>query len=149
MNWYKYNNLSSYEELLENFRNKLNLLNKDILNSKSLTDAEFKEIIIYLENKTIFEASQILRTGKIDIIKRNGFPVYLKLVDLKDIEKNSFEVAHQINTTGSYAGRFDVSLFINGLPFVQVELKKPGVEIGVHPKPSRVFFIPYSLVPRT
>ena len=31
MNWYKYNNLSSYEELLENFRNKLNLLNKDIL----------------------------------------------------------------------------------------------------------------------
>src|SRR5574344_64542 len=130
MNWYKYNNLSSYEELLENFRNKLNLLNKDILNSKPLTDAEFKEIIIYLENKTIFEASQILRTGKIDIIKRNGFPVYLKLVDLKDIEKNSFEVTHQIKTTGSYAGRFDVSLLINGLPFVQVELKKPGVEIN-------------------
>ena len=129
-NWYKYNNLSSYEELLVNFREKLNLLNKDILNSKPLTDAEFKEIIIYLENKTIFEASQILRTGKIDIIKRNGFPVYLKLVDLKDIEKNSFEVTHQIKTTGSYAGRFDVSLLINGLPFVQVELKKPGVEIN-------------------
>ena len=31
-NWYKYNNLSTYEELLENFRNKLNFLNKDILN---------------------------------------------------------------------------------------------------------------------
>lgn len=31
MNWYKYNNLSSYKEILENFRNKLNLLNKDIL----------------------------------------------------------------------------------------------------------------------
>ena len=129
-NWYKYNNLSTYEELLENFRNKLNFLNKDILNAEPLTDAEFKEIIIYLENKTIFEASQILRTGKIDIIKRNGFPVYLKLVDLKDIEKNSFEVTHQIKTTGSYAGRFDVSLLINGLPFVQVELKKPGVEIN-------------------
>ena len=129
-NWYKYNNLSTYEELLENFRNKLNFLNKDILNAEPLTDAEFKEIIIYLENKTIFEASQILRTGKIDIIKRNGFPVYLKLVDLKDIEKNSFEVTHQIKTMGNYAGRFDVSLLINGLPFVQVELKKPGVEIN-------------------
>jgi len=129
-NWYRYNNLSSYEELLANFRNKLNNLNKDILNAKPLTDSEFKEIMIYLEGKTIFEASQILRTGKIDIIKRDGFPLYLKLVDLEDVEKNSFEVCHQIKTTGSYAGRFDVSLLINGIPFVQVELKKPGVEIN-------------------
>lgn len=129
-NWYKYNNLSSYEELLNNFRAKLNLLNKDILNDKPLTDLEFKEVLIYLENKSIFENSQILRTGKIDVIKRNGFPLYLKLVNLKDIEKNYFEVAHQIKTKGTYAGRFDVTLLINGIPFVQIELKKPGVEIN-------------------
>lgn len=129
-NWYKSSTVSSYEELVNNFRNKLNILNKDVLGDDPLTGGEFKEIMVYLEGKSVFEASQILRTGKIDIIKRNGHPLYLKLVDLKDIEKNSFEVAHQIATVGKYAGRFDVTLLINGLPFVQIELKKPGVEIN-------------------
>ena len=128
-NWYKYNKLSSYEELIDNFRNKLNLVNKEALKGKPLTDSEFKEILIYLDGKSIFETSQILRAGKIDVVKRNGFPVYLKLID-RDIEKNYFEVAHQINTTGKYIGRFDVTLLINGIPFVQIELKKPGVEIN-------------------
>ena len=129
-NWYKSSTVSSYEELVNNFRNKLNILNKDVLGDDLLTGGEFKEIMVYLEGKSVFEASQILRTGKIDIIKRNGHPLFLKLVDLKDIEKNSFEVAHQISTVGKYAGRFDVTLLINGLPFVQIELKKPGVEIN-------------------
>lgn len=129
-NWYKFNRISSYDELLENFRNKINLLNKDKLNNKPLTDSEFKEILIYLENKSVFELSQILRTGKIDVVKRDNYPVYLKLVNIEDVEKNYFEVAHQITTVGNYAGRFDVTLLINGIPFVQVELKKPGVEIN-------------------
>ena len=129
-NWYKYNKLASYEELVANFREKLNLLNKEVLGNAPLTNTEFKEILMYLEKQSVFEASQILRTGKIDVVKRNGFPLYLKLVDIKDVEKNYFEVAHQITTTGSYAGRFDVTLLVNGLPFVQIELKKPGVEIN-------------------
>ena len=45
-------------------------------------------------------------------------------------EKNYFEVAHQIKSNGTYAGRFDVTLLINGIPFVQIELKKPGVELN-------------------
>ena len=128
-NWYKYNKMSTYEELVLNFRDKLNLLNKEVLKGKPLTDSEFKEILIFLDGKSIFETSQLLRSGKIDIVKRDGYPVYLKLVD-KDVEKNYFEVAHQINTTGKYIGRFDVTLLINGIPFVQIELKKPGVEIN-------------------
>ncbi|MFA6867335.1 MAG: HsdR family type I site-specific deoxyribonuclease [Clostridia bacterium] len=129
-NWYKFNKMSLYEEMLDNFRSKLNLLNKSILGNQPLTDNELKEILIFLENKSIFETSQILRTGKIDCLKRNGFTLYIKLVNLEDIEMNYFEVVHQINMVGSYAGRFDVTLLINGLPFVQIELKKPGVEIN-------------------
>lgn len=133
-NWYKYTPISTYDELVENFRQKINELNKDKLKDEPLTNAEFKEILMYLENKSIFDASQLIRSnagkGKIDIIKRDGTPLYLKLVDLDDIEKNYFEVAHQITTTGKYTGRFDVTLLINGLPFVQIELKKPGVEIN-------------------
>jgi len=95
-----------------------------------LTDSEFNEIVVYLEKQSIFEASQLLRNARIDIIKRNGHTLYLKLVDVNDIEKNNFEVAHQISVAGKYSGRFDVTLLINGIPFVQIELKKPGVEIN-------------------
>ena len=84
-NWYKYNKMSTYEELVLNFRDKLNLLNKEVLKGKPLTDSEFKEILIFLDGKSIFETSQLLRSGKIDIVKRDGYPVYLKLVD-KDVE---------------------------------------------------------------
>ncbi len=133
-NWYTFSPISSYEDLIQNFRIKLNQLNKDILVDEELSNTEFKEILMYLENKNIFDASQLIREnagkGKIDIIKRNGNPLYLKLVDLKNIENNRFEVAHQIKTVGDYPGRFDVTLLINGLPFVQIELKKPGVEIN-------------------
>ncbi|MCL6428913.1 Type-1 restriction enzyme R protein [Spiroplasma sp. JKS002669] len=129
-NWYRFNSLSSYEELLLNFREKINLINKDVLNNTFLTDSEFNEIVVYLEKQSIFEASQLLRNARIDIIKRNGHTLYLKLVDVNDIEKNNFEVAHQISVAGKYSGRFDVTLLINGIPFVQIELKKPGVEIN-------------------
>lgn len=129
-NWYHFNPMTNYEELKRNFRKRLNELNKDKLKDNELTNDEFKNICIYLEGKSVFEASQILRTGKIDIIKRDGYPLYLKLVDFDNIEKNYFEVAHQITSTGKYIGRFDVTLLINGLPFVQIELKKPGVELN-------------------
>lgn len=133
-NWYTFSPISSYEDLAQNFRLKLNQLNKDILGDEELSNTEFKEILMYLECKSVFDASQLIREnagkGKIDIIKRNGRPLYLKLVDLKNIEANCFEVAHQIKTIGDYPGRFDVTLLINGLPFVQIELKKPGVEIN-------------------
>lgn len=133
-NWYTFSPISSYEDLVQNFRVKLNQLNQDILGEEELSNTEFKEILMYLESKNIFDASQLIREnagkGKIDIIKRNNSPLYLKLVDLKNIENNRFEVAHQIKTVGDYPGRFDVTLLINGLPFVQIELKKPGVEIN-------------------
>lgn len=132
-NWYSYNSeITDYDKLLINFRNRLNDINKSELQNNPISDDEFKEILCYLERKTIFETSCILRSGKIDIIKRNNRVVYLKLVDLKDINKNKFEVAHQIkiNNQESNLGRFDVTLLVNGLPVVQIELKKPGVEIN-------------------
>ncbi len=129
-NWYKYSSISNYDELLENFRAKLNELNADKLNGEELTNEEFRTIVHFIESKSIFEASQILRAGKIDVIKRNNIPIYLKLIDFDNICHNSFQVAHQIKTMGEYLGRFDVTLLINGIPFVQIELKKPGVEIN-------------------
>ena len=74
-NWYKFNKMSSYDEMLDNFRNKLNLLNKEVLKGKPLTDNEFKEILIFLDGKSIFESSQILRSGKIDVSMRTNMGI--------------------------------------------------------------------------
>lgn len=74
-NWYTFSPISSYEDLVQNFRVKLNQLNQDILGEEELSNTEFKEILMYLESKNIFDASQLIREnagkGKIDIIKRN------------------------------------------------------------------------------
>ena len=48
-NWYRYSPISSYDELLNNFRDKLNNLNKEVLNGDNLSNIEFKEIVMYLE----------------------------------------------------------------------------------------------------
>ena len=128
-NWYHFNPMSSYEELVDNFRDKLNLLNSRVLEGEPLTDDEFKEIKLQLERKSIIEASFALRWDKIPL-KRKNKTIWLKLVDVDDIEKNYFEVAHQIKTQNKFHGRFDVTLLLNGLPFVQIELKSPKVEIN-------------------
>ncbi len=76
-NWYTFSPISSYEDLVQNFRVKLNQLNQDILGEEELSNTEFKEILMYLESKNIFDASQLIREnagkGKIDIIKRNDY----------------------------------------------------------------------------
>ena len=130
--WYKYvSTINDYNGLLNNFRDILNKNNQEKLQDQPISDDEFKEIKIYLEDKNVFEASKILRTGKIDNIKRNGRTLYLEIINLQEIEKNTFQIVHQINMANKddNIGRFDVTLLINGLPLVQIELKKPGVEI--------------------
>lgn len=130
-------NIKTYEDIKLNFKEKINQLNYDKLMEKGglLSDAEINTLIRNFEQKDVFELSQLLRHGIVEDIKRtiNGKEeiIYLKLIDKNFIEKNVFEVANQVAThEGKYGSRFDVTILINGLPLVQIELKKPGVEIG-------------------
>ena len=55
--------------------------------------------------------------------------MYLQLLETIDISKNIFQVTHQTTVVGKYSNRYDVTLLVNGLPLVQIELKRRGMDI--------------------
>jgi len=58
-----------------------------------------------------------------------GEPTYIRFFNSEDWTENLFQVTHQITQEGTYKNRYDVTLLVNGLPLVQIELKRRGLEI--------------------
>ncbi len=135
---YSYVDLHDYSDVLNNFRQQLCLINAEKLREKkqsdALSDKEFERLLIYVENKSVYESSKILR-DKYVLQLDNGETVYLDFFT-SDSTKNTYQVAHQITMDPahkndvSYKNRYDVTVLINGLPLIQIELKRPGVEIN-------------------
>lgn len=97
-------------------------------NNKTLTDNEFKQVLNHLSKGNIYEKAQTLR-DKIEYIKDDGSTGYLELINQLHWCKNQYQVAHQITMQGKYENRYDVTILINGLPLVQIELKRRGLEL--------------------
>lgn len=111
------------EELESNFKAQLEKFN-DI----ELTDDEFDKILVFLNQGTIFDKAMRLRDSY--TLKRDGKVVkWIYFINQKEWCKNIFQVSHQIKSRNKHNFRYDVTILINGLPLVQVELKKSGVEI--------------------
>ena len=135
---YQYVELSDYDDVLANFREQLAKFNAKKLTEKKGTaefsDAEFNRILIHVENHTVYESAKILR-DKYVLQLDNGETVYIDFFSA-DTDRNIYQVAHQITMDKAhkdgvdYKNRYDVTVFINGLPVVQIELKRPGVEIN-------------------
>lgn len=135
---YQYVGLSNYDDVLANFRKQLAKFNaKKLIEKKGaaeFSDAEFNRILIHVENHTVYECAKILR-DKYVLQLDNGETVYIDFFSA-DTDRNIYQVAHQITMDKShkddvdYKNRYDVTVFINGLPVVQIELKRPGVEIN-------------------
>ena len=135
---YEYVELKNYSDVLDNFKDKLAEFNKNKLleakGSATLSDAEFERVLIHLDNKSVYESAKILR-DKYVLSLDNGKTVYLDFFSF-DIERNIYQVSHQITMDKAhkddvlYKNRYDVTVLINGLPIVQIELKRPGVEIN-------------------
>ena len=135
---YDYIDLKNYSDVLRNFREQLCRLNEHKLiekkGSADLTDKEFERLLIYVDNKSVYESAKILR-DKYILQLDNGETVYLEFFT-PDSTRNSYQVAHQITMDPehkddvSYKNRYDVTILINGLPLVQIELKRPGIEIN-------------------
>ena len=105
-----------------NFRQKFEALNR-----VTLTDAEFKRLLLEVVTPDVFAAATRLR-GVSGFTRDDGTPLNYTLVNIKDWCKNTFEVVSQlkINTDHSHH-RYDVMLLINGVPAVQIELKTLGL----------------------
>lgn len=135
---YEYVELKNYDDVLRNLRQQLERFNteaiKDAKGEAKLSDQEFDRVLLYLDNKSVYESARLMR-DKYILQLDNGETVYLDFFGA-DTERNIYQVAHQITMDKahkddvSYKNRYDVTVLINGLPMVQIELKRPGVEIN-------------------
>ena len=120
--------INDYAELENNFREQLNKFNKKALNNNPLTDKEFERVLNILNGKSVLQSAIKLRE-KIDFDREDGTKIYLKLLS-ENAEGNIYQVSNQITVQGKYKNRYDVTILINGLPLVQIELKRSGIDIN-------------------
>ena len=135
---YQFIQLRDYAEVKKNFKDQLQKFNKAaIIESKGnseLSDSEFDRLLTQIENKTVFDSAKILRDKQL-LELDNEKTVYIEFLS-KDTERNIYQVTHQVTMDKEHQGdvvyknRYDVTVLINGLPLVQIELKRPGVEIN-------------------
>lgn len=125
---YNYVEIKDVQDLEDNFRKQINLHNKVELNGKDLSDKEFEKLMIKISGKSIFQTAKELRQ-KQDIIRDDGTVVYIELFNTKEWCKNLFQITHQTTVEGKYTNRYDVTILINGLPLIQVELKRRGIDM--------------------
>ncbi len=116
------------DALKANFRKMLFEHNKEKLNNTPFTDKEFNRILIHLEGKSIYNSSKLFR-DKFVLERENGTEVYLEFFNSKNWTKNKFQVTNQVTMINKYTNRYDVTILINGLPLVQVELKRRGLDL--------------------
>ncbi|MDM8151041.1 type I restriction endonuclease subunit R [Priestia megaterium] len=119
--------IQDYDTLLANFRSQLNEFNKHKLMDKPLTDKEFRRVLTLIEGKSIYDSAKILR-DKLLIEREDGTMLYVDLLNIKNWCKNLFQFTTQTTLKGKYVNRYDVTILINGLPLVQIELKRRGLD---------------------
>lgn len=102
-------------------------------NGFAITDAEFERILNHLNTGGVVERAKILRDKF--VLKRDGSDgkpaetLYVSFLNCDEWCTNEFQVTHQISVEGKRKNRYDVTILINGLPLVQIELKRRGAEL--------------------
>ena len=128
---YEYVQIVEEDNLYANFKRQLEIHNKKQLaevGRTSFTDEEFEKILIYLEGGTRFEKAKKLRDlYPLDTV--NGQRIWVEFLNRTQWCQNEFQVSNQITVEGRKKCRYDVTILINGLPLVQMELKRRGVEL--------------------
>lgn len=126
---YEYVSIKDSIELEANFRSILNKVNKDRLNGQDITDREFDDIINKIKGKTVLDSALILRDELEIKREKDDSSLFIVLLDKNNWDKNYFQVSNQISVRGIYSNRYDVTILINGLPLVQIELKRRGLDM--------------------
>ena len=119
------------ENLRENFKRQLEKHNRrelELNGRTEFTEAEFDRILLHLEGGTRFEKAKKLR-DLYTLQTDDGKNIWVEFLNTKKWCQNEFQVANQITVEGRKKCRYDVTILINGLPLVQIELKKRGVEL--------------------
>jgi type I restriction enzyme R subunit len=97
-------------------------------NNKTFSDNEFERVLNHLNRGTVFDRATILR-DKMHLKRDDGTSTYIEFLDVANWCQNQFQVTQQVSNEGTYKNRYDVTILINGLPLVQIELKRRGLGI--------------------
>jgi type I restriction enzyme R subunit len=126
---YEYISVHNEAALIANLRKQLELLN-DFTFTDSEWDRFFTECIANT-NEGIVEKTRKIQDDHIQILKReDGTTKNIYLLDKKNIHNNRLQIINQYEETGgNHETRYDVTILVNGLPLVHVELKRRGVAI--------------------
>lgn len=128
---YEYVQVEEEKNLRTNFKSQLEKHNRKRLEEigrTEFTEAEFDKILIYLEGGTRFEKAKKLR-DLFPLELDDGERLWVEFLNRTHWCQNEFQVSHQITVEGRKKCRYDVTILINGLPLVQIELKRRGVEL--------------------
>ena len=129
---FEYVQIKEETNLFSNFKAQLEKHNAKKLaeiGRTAFTDKEFEKIRIYLEGGTLFEKSKKLRDLYPLETEDGQHRIWVEFLNKNHWCQNEFQVSNQITMEGRKTCRYDVTILINGLPLVQVELKKRGVEL--------------------
>ena len=128
---YEYVHIEEEKNLSANFKKQLEKHNKkklEELGRTEFTESEFEKILIYLEGGTRFEKAKKLR-DLFPLELESGERLWVEFLNRTHWCQNEFQVSNQITVEGRKKCRYDVTILINGLPLVQIELKRRGVEL--------------------
>lgn len=126
---YDYLEIHDSESLIKNLRTQL-----EIVNDYKFTDSEWERFFndsIANNNDGIVEKTRKIQEDNIQVLKRDdGTSKNITLIDKKCIHNNRLQVINQyVENSGNYDNRYDVTILVNGLPLVHVELKRRGVAL--------------------
>ena len=125
---YTFLTIASGSELIANLR-----LQLEILNGITFSDDEwrrFYETSIAGRNDGIVEKTVRIQEDHVQVLRRDdGTTKNIRLIDKTNIHNNQLQVLNQYEVAGNYSNRYDVTVLVNGLPIVHVELKRRGVDI--------------------
>lgn len=126
---YKYLNINNENDLILNLRKQL-----EKLNNYHFSDGEWDSFftnIIANKNDYIIEKTRLIQEYYIQSITlEDGSLRNIYLIDKNNIHNNSVQVINQyVNNDGNYDNRYDVTILVNGLPLVHIELKRRGIDL--------------------
>ncbi|UUC46433.1 type I restriction endonuclease subunit R [Flavobacterium cerinum] len=120
---YKKVEIANEFDLLSNLKRQLEIHNK-----VELSEQDFKQILNYINKGNIFERAKILR-DRVPYVNDKGESKTIELINQVRWCQNEFQVTQQVSIDGKYKNRYDVTILINGLPLIQIELKRRGLEL--------------------
>lgn len=115
---YDFVTIKDEKDLLTNLKSQLEKHNKT-----TYSESEFQRIVNHLEKGTVFEKAKTLR-DHYELKRDDGKLTYVEFFQKEHWCQNQYQVTNQITQEGTFKNRYDVTLLVNGLPLVQIELKR-------------------------